>query len=356
MKCIQFDKEKKYIKDFLYLPKKLYNADTNMENPEEVTSLLMEEHPISRYFHLDKFIVYDVKKVVGRFCITTYEEDEAAYIGFFECVERPEVAKFIFDYAYEFAKKKGFIKIVGPVDASFWIKYRLKINCFDKEPYTGEPYNKDYYYTYFLENGYEVIEHYNSSMYKVVREKDPLYEERYQKLIEKGYSIISPKAEDFDKVLKELYRMITDLYRTFPIYKDLDYEEFKAVFSDYRYILNMDMVKMAYFNGEAVGFFVGVPNYGNKVYHLKNPLNLFKILMKKRKADEYIMLYMGVDRKHLGLGRALVASMMNELREKEAKSIGALVKDGKVSQFYARDLIYGKYEYALFCKEIASDR
>ena len=46
---------------------------------------------------------------------------------------------------YEYAKEHKFRKIIGPVDASFWLKYRLKINKFER-PYTGEPYNKDYYY------------------------------------------------------------------------------------------------------------------------------------------------------------------------------------------------------------------
>ena len=48
--------------------------------------------------------------------------------------------------AYKFAKEKWYKKIVGPVDASFWNKYRLKINLFDKRPYTGEPYNLKYYF------------------------------------------------------------------------------------------------------------------------------------------------------------------------------------------------------------------
>ena len=46
----------------------------------------------------------------------------------------------------KFAKENKYKRIVGPVDASFWLKYRMKINMFYKPPYTGEPYNKDYYY------------------------------------------------------------------------------------------------------------------------------------------------------------------------------------------------------------------
>ena len=35
MKCVQFHYEKKYVKDFLKLPKMLYSKEENMENEKE---------------------------------------------------------------------------------------------------------------------------------------------------------------------------------------------------------------------------------------------------------------------------------------------------------------------------------
>ena len=92
----------------------------------------------------------------GWFIITIYPEDNIGYLGFYECINDDEVAKNLFDKAYEFCKEKGLTSIVGPVDCSFWIKYRLKINKFDLPPYTGEPYNKDYYLKQFENNGFSV--------------------------------------------------------------------------------------------------------------------------------------------------------------------------------------------------------
>ena len=122
-----------------------------------------------------------------------------AYLVFFECVNNKEVAKFLFDSAYQFCKKKKYKTIIGPVDASFWIKYRLKINKFDLVPYTGEPYNKDYYYDLFLDNGYKIIHHYTSNIYKQVKVKykNVKYSDRYNEFIDKGYKIVSPNLDDF---------------------------------------------------------------------------------------------------------------------------------------------------------------
>ena len=140
MNYVQFNLEKKYIKDFISLPKKLYKKD-NTENSKEIKQILEESHPLNKYFKLYKFLIYQDREVVGRFAFTVYPNDTTAYIGFFECINDDEVARYLFDIAQKFAKENKYEKIVGPVDASFWLKYRLKINMFDKKTYTGEPYN-----------------------------------------------------------------------------------------------------------------------------------------------------------------------------------------------------------------------
>ena len=193
MRCIKFDKENNYIKEFINLPKKIYTKKDNMEDSGTIKSLLLEDHPLSKYFTLNKFLIYKNSEVVGRFIITEYPDDKKeCYIGFFECINDNKVAKFIFKEAEQFAKEKGYKKIIGPVDASFWNKYRLKINLFDKRPYTGEPYNKDYYYKMFLDNKYKVIEHYVSNIFERVDESynDPKFTAHYKEFKKLGYEII----------------------------------------------------------------------------------------------------------------------------------------------------------------------
>ena len=130
MKCIQFTKEPIYIDDFIKLPQKLYDKNTNMEDSKTVRELLTNNHPLNKYFKLYKFVIYDENELVGRFTITKYPNDDTAYLGFFECVNDEHTARFLFTAVDKFCKKNKFKRIIGPVDASFWIKYRLKINHF----------------------------------------------------------------------------------------------------------------------------------------------------------------------------------------------------------------------------------
>ena len=102
MNCVQFENEKKYVNDFIQLSKKIYGEISN-EDAKEIKSLLEGNHPLSKYFKLYKFLIYEENKVVGRFIITLYPEDDTAYFGFFECVNKKEVAKCIFDTARKFS-------------------------------------------------------------------------------------------------------------------------------------------------------------------------------------------------------------------------------------------------------------
>ena len=75
-------RERRCIKDFLSLPKKLYSADKNMESADTVRKILLGRHPLSGYFSLEAYVIYDRREPVGRFAITEYPEDDTAYIGF----------------------------------------------------------------------------------------------------------------------------------------------------------------------------------------------------------------------------------------------------------------------------------
>ena len=285
--------------------------------------------------------------------ITKYPDDNVAYIGFYECVNNDSVAKVLFAKAFEFCKAHEFKSIVGPVDCSFWIKYRLKINKFDIQPYTGEPYNKDYYLKQFEDNGYSVCEHYTSQIYKVLdgNFKNDKFEEHYQEFINKGYKIIKPEQSNVDRVIDEIYDLLIDLYSDFPIFKYVSKEDFKTHFSGLKSIVNMDLVRMVYYEGKAVAFNISIPNYNNLTCNI-NPSKIIKILNIKKHPKDYVMLYMGVDQEHRGLGKAISKSLADELNVLKKPSIGALTRDGKVSQNYAKEAVESRYEYVLLEKTI----
>lgn len=357
MKIVDVNKEISAQKHFMNLPKALYDKETNTENYISTLSLINNTHILSHYFTVHPFICCkkNANEASARFILTTYQNDKTLYLGLFESINDKEVAKAIFDFVDNYAKENGFNKIVGPVDASFWIKYRLKINKFNTKPYTGEPYNKEYYLDLFLDNGYKITNKYVSNIYSIVPDDytNIKSENRLKWCIEQGYQIKTPLNKDFDKIINEVYTLITELYKDFPVYKQIDKEDFIKLFNNYRKILNYDMVKIAYYGNKPTGFFISIPNYNNLVYN-PNLINLPKIMKIRSKPSEYIMLYMGVNKESLGSGTALSHVIMEELKKSKASSIGALIQEGKATQSYLKDLITGSYEYVLLSKEVST--
>jgi hypothetical protein len=354
VECIEFDCEKKYLSDFIHMTSKLYSFKNNTHDSEELKHLLSGTHILSKYFVLRKFCIYQNEKIVARFALTLYPDDDTAYLGFVEGIEENQVWRYLFEQAEHYAEDSGCKKIVGPVNASFWIGYRLKSDFFKDEPFTGEPYHREYYLNMFLKNGYEIIERYTSSFYGAIDKKytNPNFQKRYKQFKEKGYRIISPEQADFDTVLEEIYYSVSELYRDFPIYKKISCEDFCEYMKRYFKIINLNMVKIGYYEQKLVGFFVALPNYGTSVYHVNKLSNILKVLYRKMSAKEYVLLYMGVDSKHKGLGSALAYSISEELKKINGTSIGALIHEGKVTQAYASDLIIKRHGYVLLEKKL----
>ena len=117
-------------------------------------------------------------------------------------------------------------------------------------------------------------------------------------------------------------------------------------------ILDFSMVKLGYKDGKMVGFFIAVPDYRNRLNGKIGLSELLFLLKNRRKCDNYILLYIGVDEKHLGLGSALSQSMFESLRKRGASSIGALIKKGKASEKYIDKKILYQREYLLFEKDM----
>lgn len=358
MECVEFEYEEKYVEDFLKLPKMLYTKWNNTENYNDVKSILLGKHILLKYIDkLYKFIIYDDNgKIAGRFAITTVKDDANAYLGFFECVEDEKVAKYLFDNASEYVKKLGYNKIIGPVDLNMWQKYRLKINRFDLRPYTGEPYNLEYYYKMFLDNGFVVKDkYYSNSYYRFNPEYvDPQFTKRYKYFINKGYEIRSLRMDEWDNAIEQIYELIMRLYTNFNTFIKLEKEDFIEQFNSYKKILDLDMVIMAFYEGKIVGFSIAIPNYNNAVYNLSSIGNLLKILKTKKRADEYMITYMGVLPEHKGLARAITYLTVEELKKKKAKSIGALIREDIVTNSFAKEMLNFTYEYVLMENNVES--
>jgi len=345
----------RHLRDFLSLPRTLYPRGTCPQNAADEEALLRCTHVLSKSFRTATILVYVENKVSARCLLCYYPDDRTCYLGFYECIRDEHCARTLFETAEKHAAANGCNSLKGPVNASFWIGYRLKIDHFEGKPYFGEPYNLDYYADQFRASGFEVIETYRSSCY----EKPPLFEKKTGKASRRldrfktlGYTFKSPSAYRFEEALREICRLINDLYKDFPIYKPISEDDFIALFSGFRHIYIRSLVQLAYFENEPVGFLIGFPDYGNSLAGKVSPLVLCRVLLKKIRSSRYIVLYVGAKPGHYGLGNAMSGNVRRLVRRKRAASIAALVRTGKPTGRYNHDHLIGTQSYVLLEKQI----
>lgn len=352
---IEFVDEEKYIMEFLNLPGRLYKKNELMQNRKEELAVLTQTHTLSHYFHIHSLLAVDEnERAVGRAVLTIYENDSTAYLGFYESEDNQKVCNLLLKKAEELAAGENCRTVTGPVDASFWIRYRFKTNHFG-QPYTGEPYNKDYYVKLWQAAGYQCTESYYSNSYRIVEKGHCLekFSKRLKEKEAKGYVIKSPGHKNFSSALGEVYDLLIELYRSFPVYKFISKEEFFSQYGYLKKLLRYRMVKMAYYKKQLVGFFISIPDYGNTIYGKLSALDILKYIITRVKPKKYVMLYMGVDSSHRGLGKALAESIKEELEEQHTPSIGALIRKGNINRDYFKELIDQEYEYVLLKKDLA---
>lgn len=352
--AIQFEHtQTQYAADFYALPKRLYARRERMQDADTERALLAGTHILSKYFAVYPFLAYDEAGRAAARCVLTLYPDGRAYVGYFESIPERGAALCVLRAAEQLAAAHGCRSITGPVDCSFWIRYRLKTDCFGS-PYSGEPYNKDYYAQFFCEAGYAVSGVYFSNRYRRVPRghRSAKAEKRLAAFQRMGYEIVSPDAATFDRALRDVYRLLIELYSDFQTYSRITEEEFAALYAPLRHAADFSMVKLAYFQGRAVGFFVSIPNCGNAFSGRLTLCKLLRILKARLRCTDYVMLYMGADPQHPGLGTALAETIKQTLAEKGAQSVGALIHRGKVSGGYFKDLVGVRFTYHLYEKKL----
>lgn len=318
-------------------------------------SILEGTHVLSKEFQVMPFIVIDAdtEKTVSRALVTLYANDELSYVGFFESIDEDEPVQMLMDEIAVYAKENGKKALAGPLDASFWIKYRFKLNHFDKT-YTGEPLNPPYYPKLWEKAGFFVSDHYYSNLVRIPTREDVNEKcvKRLAYINEKGYEIKHPTNKSFTEDLFMIYDSLIQLFSTFPGFHFINKGQFLDLNGSLKYVLDFDYVELATKDGDLKGFMISIPNYDGYTNGRLTLPKILHILKVKKKPKEYITLYMGVEPDSVGLGGAFAEILRQKMEKDQVRSVAALIHDGKETGHYYEELHDGKIEYAFYKKEL----
>lgn len=333
---------------FLALPRKLYGKKSPQDRKTE-KQLLHGSHPLSPDFEVYPFVVTRQGEPVCRSLLTVYAGDPQAYVGFFEARQDEKAVALLFETLAAKARALGKTTLAGPLDASIFIGYRFKTDCFENT-FTGEPVNLPYYPELWKRWGFQETEHYASYRLRKVREDDCnlRYEKLYRRYRDRGYQWRSPGPQDFEKSMEEVYALLTALYADFPGYKHIEKEAFIKLFGPLKQVLNLQMVRLVYREKKLCAFCICVPNYGDLSLGRLTIAKFLRFLRIRRRPSEYVITYVGAAPTAPGLGCAMIQDIRNRQYENGCTTVAALIHEGKLTSRMYEDLHVETRRYALY--------
>jgi len=283
---------------FINLPFTLYRDDPNWIPPikAEVRKLLdQSKHPFyagGSDAEAGLFLARDGRQVVGRVAAilnhrhNQAHEENVAFFGFFETVDRPEVANALLAAAEEWARERGVDAVRGPANPSTNYECGLLIEGFDRPPVLMMTYNPPWYADLIEGAGYAKAK----DLYAYI---SPVHDDslkRLQKLGARtqrrnpGLTTRSADLKNFDRevaLIKELYNAAWEKNWGFV---PVSNAEFDALAGELKDLVHPDLVRIAFMDDEPVGFILTVPDWNPVLKDIggslwRHPIKLIKHLL-----------------------------------------------------------------------------
>ncbi|MCL1922607.1 MAG: hypothetical protein FWG15_01840 [Propionibacteriaceae bacterium] len=336
---------------FLDLPHRLYPWPVVSRESEE--ALLKGAHPLSDQFTLTPFVVHRGGQAAGRCAITTYPDSDVAYLGFFEA-EDDTIAHELLSWAETTARGLSRERMIGPVDGSFWLRYRMKVDHFDV-PYAFEPYNQPGYHSWWTAFGYSTVHRYSSSFYPQITDKDldAGADQLVAVMTQQGYRVESLRLADWDQLLPQIYSLVMELYSTFPVFNTITFEAFAQLFGPLRTICDPHLITVAWQEDTLVGFSIVLPDYGPLTQAKISPVMLARLMWRKHNYSSIVALYMGSAVR--GIGPVMATRLLQQCQQKKLSCVGALIAEHTSTAQYAPHLITHRNHYELLGKDLSTN-
>lgn len=212
------------LNSFFQLRKDIYNGDaffpSNIDNDLEE---LFQKNPFNAKL---KIFMNNSTRLLGIIHENfEVEGEKTAMFGYFDSFDDQQSCQEVFLDFEQWAKEQGAKAVLGPMNFSTYLPYRIRLNNFDTIPFAGEPYNKPYYQKLLQGSGYQICQRYYSlkadrfpEAYRgYIGEKDKANE--FSELRE--FSIHSISEELFQQYFKEFCFFIDQTFKLNAYYQKI---------------------------------------------------------------------------------------------------------------------------------------
>ncbi len=309
-----------FIKEFIQFPRDLFKGNQNIKMlPFELEAMYFKLHPLKHDF----FLIKDDGKIVLRSMICKTPHDGLLYFGLFDFdFQNKKALKILEEFKniiLGWGKKESATSIIGPVNFSTWLPYRLFSYNDGGEPFSFEPDRPLAYSDLLKQAGFSTNQLFSSKGYDQLENIINLSKSEYEKAISLGYKFETLGRDLSEQDMVDLHRLSVSIFKDNYLATPIDFTAFKTLYAAQA---KKDDYSHSFFivspQGERVGFFINFVENG------------------------YIVIKtIGIDKGHRGTGISnggMYLALTRIAEEGVHKMVAAMVKEGAQSESYGRKM------------------
>jgi hypothetical protein len=236
--------------------------------------------------------------------------DRNGFFGFFECVEREEVASALLGAACQWLAGRGLTGVRGPSNPSMNDVSGLLVRGFDREPSILMPYNPPYHEGYLLRFGFQrAMTMWAYYVHKKYVQTDKL--RRGVELVHRrnpGLKLRSVDMRRFDADAQAMFHIFNDAWSRNWGHVPMTPAELRFLVKEMRQVIDPSIAFILEKDGAPVAFSISLPNVNQILKRVRDgrlfPFGLVKLLLLAKMGAIYECrtALMGVLQKYQGRG------------------------------------------------------
>ena len=314
---------RKTLKQFILLPQMLHKGHVNWVPPvyrDEWSYHNNKKNLAFRYCDTIRVLAYVEGKPAGRIMgVINHRHNQiknsfTARFCLFECLNNQIIAGSLLNYVEEWALKKGMNEIIGPFGMHYHDPIGYLIEGFENIPAVATYYNFDYIDALVRNEGYRAEN--ELTVYKIIiPEALPVIYERLKSRISRNSEIklaAIHRRKDLKPYILPVLQLMNETYSDIYGYSELDREEMALLAKQYMLFLDPDLVKIAEYHGEVIGFLIAMPNISKGLIASGGylfPCGIFKIMRAAKRSRQLDLLLGGIKKKFQGKGVDILMGM-----------------------------------------------
>lgn len=296
---------------FIDFPWKVYADDPAWVPPlrSDVRKLMSPEHPFQQHADTEYYIALDPGgAVVGRIAATVnhvyndFHETRTGFIGLFESVDDPAVARALLVAAADWLREQGMTEAIGPFNLSTndeLYSPGILLDSFDHPPALLMAHNPPYYAALFDAAGWTKRKDLLS--YWMEEETGP--PERLLKGMERlagrvdGLVVRQLRLKELDQEVERIKEVYNAAWQRNWGFAPLTEAEMTHLAAELGPIVDSRYALIAEVDGEPIGFAVALPDYNQALRHVNGrlfPFGFLKLLWYRRRIDRLRVFILGL--------------------------------------------------------------